>query len=158
MERRTLSVIVCLALILGCAQLKVQFRKKGERILEFPALVAKEYKCASRKLPFIQVEETELIPHRIKPGGRVNLRYVYVMCPSRISEIIQGKLYTRIHFRGKTIYNDVVQSELQPGRWVVDSFIRLPTRLDSGMYALEARFESRKGRFRVHSDFLVDGD
>ncbi len=158
MDRRTLSLVVCLAMMLGCAQLKVQFRQKGERIVDFPEPVAEEYKCSSRKLPFIQVEETELIPHRVKPGSKLNLRYVYVMCPSRISEIVEGKLYTRIHFRGATIYNDVVQSELQPGRWVVDSFIRLPLRADSGMYALEARFESRKGRFSVHSDFLVDGD
>ena len=25
----------------------------------------------------------------------------------------------------------------------------------AGMYAVEARFESKTGRFRVHSDFLV---
>ena len=155
MARRLLSAGLCLVAALGCAQLKLQTRQAGERIVEFPEPVAEEYNCSKRRLPFIKVEETELVPHRVKPGSKLNHRFVYVMCPSRISGIIEGKLYTRIHYRGTTVYNHVSSRSLQPGRWIVDSFITLPMEADAGMYALEARFESKSGRFRVHSDFLV---
>lgn len=155
MARRILSVGMCLVAVLGCAQWTLMTRDTGEQIVEFPDAVAAEYKCSKRRLPFLKVEETELIPHRVKPGRKLNHRFVYAMCPSRISGVIEGKLYTRVHFRGTTIYNEVNTHVLQPGRWAVDTIIRLPKAADPGMYAVEARFESKSGRFRVHSDFLV---
>ena len=42
------------------------------------------------------------------------------------------------------------------GRWLIKSFIKLPDHAEPGIYALEARFESPRGRFNVHSDFLVE--
>ena len=58
--------------------------------------------------------------------------------------------------RFKTVHSDSVERELQPGRWMVDSFITLPELAKPGMYALSARFESRKGGFSLQSDFLVE--
>jgi hypothetical protein len=54
------------------------------------------------------------------------------------------------------VHSDSVERELQPGRWMVDSFITLPELAKPGMYALSARFESRKGGFSLQSDFLVE--
>ncbi len=156
MEHRALVAVVCLSAMLGCTAIKVKLREPGERLLSFPAPVAVEYDCTKRRLPFIEVEESELIPLRLRPGGQLNHRFVYVMCPSRASEVIEGTLYTRIQFKGKTVHSDSVKRELQPGRWVVDSFITLPEKAKPGMYALAARFESPKGRFSFHSDFLVE--
>ena len=121
MARRILSAGVCLAAVLGCTQWTLLTRDAGERIVEFPEAVAKEYNCSKRRLPFLKVEETELIPHRVKPGRKINHRFVYSMCPSRISGVIEGKLYTRVHYRGTTIYNEVNTHVLQPGRWVVET-------------------------------------
>ncbi len=156
MGSRVLGILVCLALVSGCSQLPLQWRKPGETMVTFPEPVAREYRCTKRRLPFFEVEKNELSPHRTRPGSRLDHRLVYVMCPSRISEVISGKLYTRIHFKGKTVHTDVKKQDLQPGRWLIQSFIKLPDHAEPGIYALEARFESPRGRFNVHSDFLVE--
>ena len=163
MVRRTLIAPVCLVLVLGsrgmgCAALELQLRKPGKRLVTFPGPVAEEYRCDERKLPFFEIEEKELTPERVKPGHRVNYRYTYVMCPAKIAEVVSGKLYTRVHYRGKRLFTDVVESEIQPGRWLVDSFVKIPAVAKPGVYALEAEFRSSTVRFRVHSDFLVVAD
>ena len=155
MEYRILGAVVCLSAMLGCTTIQLTLRQPGERLVDFPEPVAIEYDCAKRRLPFLKVEESELIPARLRPGGELNHRFVYVMCPSRATEVIEGTLHTRIQFKGKTVHRDAVKRELQPGRWVVDSFIHLPENAEPGMYALGARFESKKGRFSLQSDFLV---
>ncbi len=156
MAYRALGAVVCLSAILGCTAIQLKLRQPGERLVSFPEPVAVEYDCAKRRLPFLKVEESELIPSRMRPGGRLNHRFVYVMCPSRASEVIAGTLYTSIEFKGKTVHRDKVKRELQPRRWVVDSFITLPEKAMPGMYALTARFDSSKGRFSFQSDFLVE--
>ncbi len=156
MEYRALGAVVCLSAMLGCTAIQLKLRQPGERLMDFPEPVAVEYDCAKRRLPFFKLEETELVPSRLRPGGQINHRFVYVMCPSRLSGVIEGKLYTRIQFKGKTVHSDAVKRELQPGRWVVDSFVTLPEKAMPGMYALEGRFESSKGRFSFHSDVLVE--
>ncbi len=156
MDYRVLGAAVCLSAMLGCTAIQLKLRKPGERLLDFPEPVAVEYDCAKRRLPFLKVEESELVPARLRPGGQLNHRFVYVMCPSRASEVIEGTLHTRIQFKGKTVHRNAVKRELQPGRWVVDSFITLPEKAMPGMYALTARFDSPKGRFSFQSDFLVE--
>ncbi len=156
MGNRALGAVVCLSAMLGCTAIRQTLRQPGERLVDFPEPVAIEYDCAKRRLPFLKVEESELIPTRLRPGGQLNHRFVYVMCPSRASGVIQGTLHTRIQFKGKTVHRDAVKRELQPGRWVVASSITLPEEAAPGMYALATRFESPKGRFSFHSDFLVE--
>ena len=92
----------------------------------------------------------------MRAGAKLNHRFVYVMCPSRASEVIVGTLYTRIRFKGKTVHQDKVTRELKPGRWVVDSFITLPEQAMPGMYALAGRFEGKQGSFSFNADFLVE--
>ena len=156
MDYRTLGAVVCLSATLGCTAIQLQLRKPGERLMSFPEPVAIEYACAKRRLPFLKVEKSEILPTHMRAGAKLNHRLVYVMCPSRASEVIVGTLQTRIQFKGKTVHLDKVKRELQPGRWVVDSFITLPEKASPGMYALAGRFESSKGRFGFHSDFLVE--
>ncbi len=154
MEYRALGALVCLSAMLGCTAIKPL--EPGERLVSFPESVADEYNCAKRRLPFIEVEKSELTPMRLRPGGQLNHRFVYVMCPSRASGVIAGTLHTQVQFKGKTVHKDVVKHELQPGRWVVASSITLPEEATPGMYALATRFESPQGRFSFHSDFLVE--
>jgi hypothetical protein len=156
MEYRALAAVVCLGAMLGCSAIERKLREPGEQLATFPGSVADEYDCAQRRLPFIEVEQAEIIPSRVRAGGRLNHRFVYVMCPERASGVIEGTLYTSILFKGKTVHSDDVQWELQPGRWVVDSFISLPGLAKPGMYALSARFESQRGGFSFQSDFLVE--
>ena len=92
MEYRALGAVVCLSAMLGCTAIQLKLRQPGERLVSFTEPGAVEYDCAKRRLPFFKVEESELIPSRLRPGGQLNHRFVYVMCPSRASEVIEGKL------------------------------------------------------------------
>ena len=156
MEYRALGAVVCLSTMLACTSMEIQLRQPGEQMLDFPQPVAVESECARRPLPFLKLERSELLPTRLRPGGRLSHRLVYVMCPSRASGVIDGKLYTRIQYKGITVHSDTVEQELKPGRWMVDSIIALPEMATPGVYALEARFESPKGRFSFQADFLVE--
>lgn len=156
MGYRALGAVVCLSAMLGCTAIQVRLRQPGEQLLSFPDVVAAEYDCAKRSLPFLKVEKSELIPPRLRPGGQINHRIVYVMCPKHASGVIEGKLYTRVQFKGTTVHSEAVERDLQPGRWLVDSSVTLPEQAPAGMYALEVNFESSKGRFSVQSDFLVE--
>ena len=156
MEYRALGAVVCLSAMLGCTAIQMKLREPGSRLVDFPEAVAGEYDCAKRRLPFVKVEESELNPERLRPGAQLHHYFVYVMCPAIASEVINGTLYTEIRVKGKAVYRDSVKQELQPGRWRIDTFITLPEGAESGMYALATRFESSKGRFSFHSDFLVE--
>jgi hypothetical protein len=156
MGYRVLAAAACLSTIFGCTTVQLMTRTAGERLLDFPEPVAEEYRCTKRRLPFIEVETSELIPKRMHPGDRLNHRFVYVMCPERVSGVIAGTLHTRIQYRGVTVHSDSIKKDLKPGRWVVDSFVTLPEQAKTGIYAIEARFVGPKGRFSFHSDFLVD--
>ena len=156
MDRYVLSAVLAATVTLGCAQLDLLLREPGEQIVTMPTLVAAQYKCSKRRLPFLKLEKSQLEPDRMPPGSRINHRFTYVMCPSKLSEVIEGTLYTQIHYKGKAVYTKKIRREMLPGRWVVDAFIQLPDQAAPGVYALETRFESRKGRFVVHKDFIVE--
>ena len=120
MGRYLLSTVVAAAVTLGCAQLqtqlRLQLRKPGETLVTMPKPVAAQYNCSKRRLPFFRVEESQLAPERMRPGGRFNHRFTYVMCPSKLAEVIEGTLYTQIHYKGRAVYTDKIKRELQPGQ------------------------------------------
>jgi hypothetical protein len=153
----------------GCTTLYQQavaaIRQPGEHIATTPEEVWNEMNCANRQRPFVQAESMEIVPEKVKPGGRVNYRLVYVMCPARPSEVIQTKVARRMLFKGEQVAANVNDSfEIKPGRWVVDSFFTLPLDSPLGVYALEVGFEAPNGMghkkvrsFVVSNEFLLSG-
>ena len=77
------------------------------------------------------------------------------MCPKRPTEVVAGRLETRIRYRGEAIFTDRIDQDLKPGRWIIDTYIALPEQAEPGVYALEVDFISRQGNLRERSDFLV---
>jgi len=156
-----LWLVALMLLQSGCASLRwgVQksLRDPGERLETFPELVWEEYDCAQQKRPFFAMEENELVPPRLKAGKAFNHRMVYVMCPRNPTEVVEGRLLTRIRFEGDPIVRETTESySLKPGRWVVDSEIMLPDAASHGVYAYELSFESRAVRFDERLTFVVD--
>jgi hypothetical protein len=78
------------------------------------------------------------------------------MCPKDSTEVVTGMLHTRILYKGKAIQTESIRRELQPGRWVVDTFITLPKTAKPGVYALQTEFESKQGSFDTRATFLVE--
>lgn len=134
-----------------------RLRKPGEKVLALPDTVWKDYNCANRQLPFINVETNKLLPPRLRPGAEFNHRLVYAMCSNERADEILGILSTRIYFRSERIVNDVVENySIKPGRWRVDTFITLPPDAKAGVYSIEIQFQSTMLTFQEHHSFVVE--
>jgi hypothetical protein len=134
----------------GCTTLYQQavavIRQPGEQIATAPDQVWQEMDCSNRERPFVRAESMEVLPEMIRPGGRVNYRLIYVMCPAKPSEIIKTHVARRMLFKGEQVARNVNDAfEIKPGRWVVDSFFTLPADSPLGVYALEVIFEAPNG-------------
>ena len=154
----TALLLAWICALCGCAAVRVALRHPGEHNKTMPEEVAQEYHCDKRGLPFFEIEKSQLLPARVKPGKQLSHRIVYVMCPRRPTEVVAGTLDTIILFKGKIIFEEVVEQEIKPGRWVVDTFIPLPAEAEPGVYALQLEFRSKHGNLDQRSDFIVKPD
>lgn len=140
-------------------------RQPGEQIASTPDKVWEELDCGKRSRPFAQVERMEVLPEMIKPGGRVNYRFVYILCPLNPSEVIKTRLVRNMLFKGQRVAGNIKDNfELKPGRWIVDSFFTLPAESPLGVYALEVSFQTPGGHshkqvrsFVVSDEFYLSG-
>jgi hypothetical protein len=154
----------------GCTAIHQQIvataRQPGNTLLTTPEQVVRESNCTKREQPLIQVESMEVLPEMIKPGGRINYRLIYVMCPlKKFSETVRTRATRNILFKGEQVARNVKDSlVLRPGRWAVDSFFTLPPEAPLGVYALEVGLETPSGQtqkqvrsFVVSNEFYLSG-
>ena len=160
--RRTRLLIVVLALLLasGCASTRwsvvKQFRTPGESLETFPEIVWEEYDCETQQRPFLVIEQNDLTPTTIVAGRDFGHRMVYVMCPAQPTEVVTGKLSTRIRFKGNPIVRQMdSRYEIKPGRWVIDAIVHLPEEAEPGVYAYELEFKSGSLDFHKSLTFVV---
>ncbi|MFI5317489.1 MAG: hypothetical protein ACHQ6T_17445 [Myxococcota bacterium] len=139
------------------AALERPFRKPGVRLADFPDKVAVEFSCATQKLPWFKVETLEVWPKRLAAGKELGYRLTYVLCTQGATEVVTGKLETRISFRGQAILREPDSAyDLRPGRWVVDVFVTVPATAEDGLYALELEFKSPAVKFARSETFAVE--
>lgn len=160
---RAVAILALLSILLstGCAQvlgnMRRAWRQPGERLVDLPDRVAQQYACDERTLPFFLLESHELNPVRVRPGTEFNHHLEYILCPASPTEVVTGRLTTRIRYRGKSqVIEEIPRYELKPGRWVVDAFILLPEDAEAGVYALELVFDSKSIRFKKSITFGVE--
>jgi len=156
-----LAALAVALLCAACAQLPAPldraFRQPGQKLATFPEAVREEYACAQQKLPWFKVEKLEVWPKRLQPGDELGHRMVYVLCTAGPTDVVTGRLDTRILFRGKPIESSPDKSyDLRPGRWVVDVFVTVPPEAPDGLYALELAFTSSAVRFSQSETFAVE--
>jgi hypothetical protein len=159
---KALALLLSLLLLLapacatGRGALVKLFREPGEAIRDFPELVWEQYDCSLQQRPFFVVEENELLPDRVRAGGDFSHRLVYAMCPRQRTEVVSGRLLTRIRFRGRPIVRQSeARWEIKPGRWVVDTTVELPESAEPGVYSYELVFQSDSIAFEKHLTFVV---
>ena len=155
-----LALALALGTSSGCAStrwwLEKALRSPGENLAALPDEVWQEYDCGAQKRPFFIIERNELVPPRVRSGGEFNHRLVYVMCPVNPTEVVTGRLSTRIRFKGAPIVvEQLPEWDLKPGRWVVDAMIALPANAEPGIYTYELQFESEPVAFEKSLTFVV---
>ncbi len=156
-------VVLCLCFALsGCAGLvgktRRAMREPGERLLDLPEEVVADYGCGERTLPHLEVERSEVNPKRVQAGAALNHRIVYALCPTEVTEVVAGTLTTQVRYKGRIVMRDEDTAfEFKPGRWSVDTFVRLPEDAETGVYALEVSFHEGNVRLEESITFGVDG-
>jgi hypothetical protein len=156
-----IALLVLLLLGSGCANLRWAVQKSlrdpGEVLSDFPEVVWDQYDCDTQKRPFFIIEDNELIPPRVDSGDEFNHRMIYVMCPDQPTEVVSGRLATRIRFKGDPIAQLTEEHyEIKPGRWVIDASVALPEDAEPGVYAYEVEFESDSLDFEKQLTFVVE--
>jgi hypothetical protein len=152
-----LCAVACLSCQYMPAQLERPFRKPGVRLVDFPEKVGVEFNCASQKLPWFKLETLEVWPKRLEPGKELGHRLTYVLCTDGPTDVVTGKLETKILFRGQSILKETDASyDLRPGRWVIDVFVTVPPSAADGLYALELDFKSPNVKFDRSETFAVE--
>jgi hypothetical protein len=100
--------------------------------------VWKEYNCDSKKLPFIVIEQDEILPASVQAGKEIQHRFVYAACTSSDQQVIKGSLSRKIFSRGRAVFEDTSRSfQVIPGRWKVNAIVGIPPKAKSGSYDLE---------------------
>jgi hypothetical protein len=158
---KVVALALLAALASACAGLRfgVQkaLREEGARLAAFPEAVAEEYGCARRRLPFFEIERSEIVPPRVRAGGEFNHRLVTVLCPARPTEVEVGRLVEEIRFRGRIVHAEVRERfEIRPGRWILDAMVELPPDAEPGVYAYELRFDAPNAAFAESRSFVVE--
>ena len=160
MSGRVLALVLALGAC-SCAYLpgalERPFRKPGVRLVDFPEKVGVEFNCASQKLPWFKLEQLEVWPKRLTAGNELGYRLVYVLCSDGPTDVVSGKLETRVVYRGQPILREPEPKyDLRPGRWVVDVFVTVPPSAGEGLYALELDFKSPNVKFARSETFAVE--
>mgnify|MGYP003577345472 CR=1 FL=1 len=164
------AVLAVVGAFSGCADIQQQIvasaRQHGDHVTTTPEQLWKENICNRSDRPFIKVESLQVLPEKIKPGGRVNYRLTYAMCPSsKFSETLAAKTTRTIRYKGAEVArnskDDIV---IKAGRWAVDSFFTLPPEAPLGVYALDVTVQAPSGQsqnlvrsFVVSNDFHLSG-
>jgi hypothetical protein len=148
-------------LLLACAYmpaaLERPFRKPGVRLVDFPEQVNEEFNCSSQKLPWFKLESLEVWPKRLDAGTDLGHRMIYVLCTDGPTDVVTGKLETRIMFRGQAILRETNPAyDLRAGRWSIDVFVTVPPSAQEGLYALELDFKSPTVKFNRSETFAVE--
>ncbi len=160
-HRKALAALLVVALGAACTSvisaLDRPFREPGEHLKAFPDKVWKQYDCEKQPLPFFKIELLDLSPRRLKPGELFKQRLIYALCTAASTGVVTGNLETRIMHRGSAVVHEKDPAyDLKPGRWVVDSFVRLPEEAEVGIYAFELEFKSPEVSFDRTMTFAVE--
>jgi hypothetical protein len=167
----SLAAVFLLGSAFGCADIQQQIvasaRQPGDHVATTPEQLWKESTCERIDRPSVKVESLEVLPEKIKPGGRVNYRLTYAMCPiSKFSETLAASTTRTIRYKGQEVARNSKESfQLKAGRWMVDSFFTLPRESPLGVYALEVAVQTPSGEaqklvrsFVVSNEFYLSGE
>lgn len=163
--------VLCLAaslVVAGCAAVDHRIQslragglfgrrpEPGSTLIDSPESVWEEYECADRGLPFLAIEKTDLIPSRVTPGGEINQRLTYALCPAKQGAAVKGDLHRRLYFGDGLVDHQVWSGfELYPGRWAYNAFVTVPADAEAGSYTLELEFKNKKTPFKEVTRFSV---
>ena len=112
--------------------------------------------CSHKKLPFIFIEKSEILPDSTARGKELRHHFVYVACTSSDYGVIVGKLTRKISYKGTVTFLDTTEKfEIAPGTWEVNAIIVIPRAAELGDYNLELTLSGPKIQEVQRTTFTV---
>lgn len=150
-----LAVLLLCACLTGCdsapiraigdtyQELVYKARSKGEKEAASTDSVRREFGCNERHPFELRLEQSEIVPSRVKRGREISHRFVYAACTPN-NAIQTHSLVRRITQGGRVLFEDRdLKFALIPGRWTVDAIVGIPPTAAPGIYVLEVAIEVR---------------
>ena len=112
--------------------------------------------CASRPLPFLRLDQSEVIPATVKPGGLLNYRFPYTACVPAQPGYILGRLQTGLFYKGKSLSIRTDDGfPVETGSWIVDTNIAIPKDAKPEVYVIEAVLAAKGAMIKDRVSFQV---
>jgi hypothetical protein len=113
--------------------------------------------CDSRALPFLRLDQSEVILAIVKPGALLNYRFPYTACVPAQPGYILGRLQTTLSYKGKNLSTRTDDGfPVETGRWIVDTNIAIPNDATLGIYFLEAALAAKGATIKDRVSFGVE--
>ena len=113
--------------------------------------------CGSRKLPYLRLDQSEIVPKTMKSGASMRYRLSYTACVPEQSSYKLGRLETKISFKGNTQNRrSDDQYTVETGKWIVDTHIAVPKNAEPGTYVLDAALSIKGAMLQDRVSFNVE--
>lgn len=130
-------------------RLTTSCRKPGDDLIEHPNAVWQKNDCATQTLPFIKLDGLSIRPDSSTAGSTICQRFIYSLCPAEPAQVVRGNLTNRVYFNSKVLTANTKRNfKLKPGRWKVDSLIKIPPNISPGVYYIEIEFVHKSANFK----------
>jgi hypothetical protein len=113
--------------------------------------------CESRKLPYLRLDQSEVVPKTINIGDSIRYRLSYTACVPQQATSIPTRMETKISFEGKTLNTRSDDDYMiETGKWIVDTHIAVPEDARPGTYILDAIVSVKGAMLQDHVSFNVE--
>lgn len=107
--------------------------------MSLPDEVWESESCASRPLPYLRLNRSDVMPNTAKPGEEIVYTFSYTACVPERPGYVLGELVTFIYLGERLISKrSDHQYPIDTGEWVVNTKVAIPKNAELGAYDVEA--------------------
>ena len=129
----------------------------GKKLVMAPDVVWHDENCASRPLPYLRMERSEVTPPTVKRGNSIIYRFPYTACVPAQPGYILGRFRTAIVSNGKELSSRADETyPIDTGKWIVNTDIAVPERVNPGLYGIEATLVAEGAMIQDRMNFIVE--
>jgi hypothetical protein len=134
-----------------------QVLEPGRKLTAIPERAWAIENCASRPLPFVRLDRTEIVPATVKPGASVIYRFPFSACVPPQPGYLLGRFRTTVSLGGKEINTRSDETyPIETGGWSIDTEILVPREAQPGLYNIEAELAVKGVRVQDRLSFTVE--
>lgn len=128
----------------------------GRKLVMTPDAAWQTANCASRPLPYLRLDRSEVVPQAVKRGESIIHRFGYIACVPAQPGYILGQFQTVVVFNGKELSTRTDKTyPIDTGGWIIDTDIAVPPQAEPGLYRVEATLFAKDATVQDRINFLV---